>query len=114
MHTVKDLDQGLLTQLASCFTLASACSFFNHLRQPKMPRIRELVATCFYTGLSAVAIACLWIHVYGAEQTTFLWFTSCLAGLGSTDMLTAMWAKLMPALIEVLTSVAGGKTKNND
>ena len=111
---MKGIDADLIHNLASCFGLAAASSFFNHLRQPKLPSLRELFATCFYTGLSAVAIACLWMHYYGMENTLFLWFTSCLAGLGSTDMLTALWSKLMPALIEVLTNMTTGLKKPKD
>lgn len=111
---MKDVDPDMLTNLAACFSLASVSSFFNQLRQPVMPSWREVFATCFYTGLSAIAIACLWIHFYGPGNITFMWFTSCLAGLGSADVLTAIWIKAIPAIVNFFSGRAIGKSIFND
>ncbi len=93
------LFNGLGTTLVECFSLASMTSFFTQLRQRELPKLRVLIATGIYTGFSACAFASVWINYYGMEKTTFLYFASIASGLGTADMLSAIWAKVLPSVV---------------
>lgn len=99
----------LAAKLVTCFSLSTACSFFTQLREPNLPPLRVLIATAIYTGFSGVAIALMWINYYGLQNTTFLLLTSLAAGLGTTNMLTAIWTKAMPSLVNYIWRKATGE-----
>lgn len=91
---------GLGKILAECFTLSLVTSLFTQLRDPHyVPPLRVLIATGFYTGFSGCAIAVIWITYYGAEHSSFLYFTSMAAGLGTADVLSAVWSKVVPSVV---------------
>lgn len=85
-----------------CFSISAAASFFNQIREPHVPSWRVCIATCFYTGASAVAFVMIWVNYYGVEHTGFLYFTAIASGLGSTNMLTALWSKVIPACLNFI------------
>ncbi len=103
------LFNGLGVTLVECFSLASVSSFFAQLREPTLPPVRVIIATCVYTGFSGCAIALIWITYYGAERHSFLYFTSVVAGLGTADVLSAIWSKVLPALINYVWRKATGE-----
>lgn len=100
--------------LGTCFSLGAAASLFNTLREPVLPPLRQLIATWFYAGFSAVAIGLALIHFCDAKSNALLYFASLAGGLGSVDVLTAVWAKAIPTLTNYASEKFAGKKVFDD
>lgn len=111
---MNDSDGQFWKVLGTCFSFGAASSLFNTLRQKNLPSLREIASTCCYAGASAVAIALCLIHFNEAKSNSLLYFFSLLAGLGSVDVLTAVWSKMLPGLINYFGQKFFGKNLIGD
>lgn len=106
-HTIViGVDHALGWIALQCFFFASVTSFIAQSMQTPLPPIRILVATGLYTGCSSVAVAFLWIGSGDIKQIPYLYFLAILCGLGTPRMLSGVWNRAIPAVMNsLLTSI---------